>query len=44
MSGNTENHLDLNMCVAQYYDGASVMSGMYSGVQQRVSLIVPHAI
>lgn len=40
----TENHLDLNICVAQCYDGVSVMSGMYSGVQQRVSLIVPHAI
>lgn len=40
----TENHLDLNMRIAQCYDGASVMSGVYSGVQQKVSLTVPHAI
>lgn len=28
----TENNLNLNMCVAQCYDGASVISGMYSGI------------
>lgn len=40
----TENKLDINMCIAQCYDGASVMSGVYFGVQNRMSEIVPNAI
>lgn len=38
------NNLDINKCIGQCYDGASVMSGKYSGVQQRISNIIPHAI
>lgn len=30
------NNLDINKCVGQCYDGASVMSGKYTGVQQRI--------
>lgn len=33
----TENKLDINMCVAQCYDGASIINGVYSGFQQRMS-------
>ncbi len=36
--------LDHQKIVSQRYDGASVMSGRYSGVQQRIKEIVPHAI
>ena len=32
--------LDVKQCIAQCYDGASVMSGQVSGVQQRVREIV----
>ena len=32
--------LDIKQCVAQCYDGASVMSGQVSGVQQRLREIV----
>lgn len=39
-----ENKLDINNCVAQCYDGASVMSGSFTGVQKRISQIVPHAV
>jgi len=39
-----ENNLDINKCIAQCYDGASVKSGVYSGVQQKISEIVPHAV
>jgi len=39
-----ENNLDINKCIAQCYDGASVMSGVYSGVQQKINEIVPHAV
>lgn len=39
-----ENNLDLHKCIAQCYDGASVMSGLFSGVQKRVAEIVPNAI
>ncbi|KAF0711335.1 zinc finger MYM-type protein 1-like [Aphis craccivora] len=39
-----ENNLDINKCIAQCDDGASVMSGVYSGVQQKISEIVPHAV
>ncbi len=36
--------LDLQGIVSQGYDGASVMSGRCSGVQKRISEIVPQAI
>lgn len=36
--------LKLENCVAQAYDGASVMSGNLSGVQSRFKQEVPHAI
>lgn len=39
-----ENKLDINKCVAQCYDGASVMSGCFTGVQTRIQSIVPQAI
>lgn len=35
--------LDQNKIVSQGYDGASVMSGKYTGVQQRIKNVVPHA-
>ena len=38
------HHLDLNSIVSQGYDGASVMSGQYSGVQQRLKSVAPYAI
>jgi len=38
------NKLNIQKCVAQCYDGASVMSGLFSGVQKRIVDIVPHAI
>lgn len=38
-----ENNLDINKCIAQCYDGASVMSGVFSGVQKRISDVVPQA-
>ena len=37
-------HLDAQMIVSQGYDGASVMSGRCSGVQQRIKAIVPQAV
>lgn len=37
-----ENNLENNKCVAQCYDGASVMSGVYSGVQKKTGEIVLH--
>lgn len=39
-----ENKLDRNRCVAQCYDGASVMSGAFSGVQTRIANVIPQAI
>lgn len=40
-----DNHgLDSSRIVSQGYDGASVMSGRYTGVQQRIKDVVPHAI
>ena len=36
--------MDLNSIVSQGYDGASVMSGQYSGVQQRLKAVAPYAI
>jgi len=41
-----ENNLDINKCIAQSqcYDEASVMSGVFSGVQKRTADVVPQAI
>lgn len=36
-------NLDLQKCRGQGYDGAAVMSGVYSGVQKRINDIVPSA-
>lgn len=36
-------NLDINKCRGQGYDGASVMSGGYTGVQKRISDIIPNA-
>ena len=36
--------IDKNACVAQCYDGASVMSGCNNGVQERFRQEVPHAV
>ncbi|KAF0708284.1 zinc finger MYM-type protein 1-like, partial [Aphis craccivora] len=36
--------LDINKCKGQGYDGASVMSGIYSGLQKRINDIVPNAM
>ena len=36
--------LSLRMCRGQGYDGASVMSGIYSGVQRRISDKEPNAV
>ncbi|KAL4126545.1 hypothetical protein QTP88_010766 [Uroleucon formosanum] len=36
-------NLDFNKCRGQGYDGAAVMSGIYSGVQKRISDIIPTA-
>jgi hypothetical protein len=38
-----EFNLDLNKCRGQGYDGAAVMSGISSGVQKRISDIIPRA-
>lgn len=35
--------IDINKCRGQGYDGASVMSGVYSGVQKRIKDKVPNA-
>ncbi|XP_022162174.1 zinc finger MYM-type protein 1-like, partial [Myzus persicae] len=35
--------LDVKKCKGQGYDGAAVMSGIYSGVQKRIRDIVPNA-
>ncbi|XP_025203365.1 zinc finger MYM-type protein 1-like [Melanaphis sacchari] len=36
-------NLDVQNCRGQGYDGAAVMSGVYSGVQQRISSVVSNA-
>lgn len=36
-------NIDINKCRVQGYDGASVMSGLYSGVQKRIKNKVPTA-
>lgn len=38
-----EKGLDIKKCRGQSYDGASVMSGMYNGVQKKIQQIAPHA-
>ncbi|CAI6356678.1 unnamed protein product [Macrosiphum euphorbiae] len=41
----SENNLNINKCVAQCYDGASVMRlPAYTGVQERIRSKVSHAI
>ncbi|KAL4153489.1 hypothetical protein QTP88_001322 [Uroleucon formosanum] len=35
---------DINKCKGQGYDGATVMSGIYSGLQKRINDIVPNVI
>ena len=37
-------HLEDDMIVSQRYDGAYIMSGKHSGVQQRIKAISPQAI
>ena len=37
-----EHRLDPENIVSQEYDGASVMSGKYKGVQQRIKELAPH--
>lgn len=37
-------NIDTNLCVAQCYDGASVMSGMAAGVQAKIREIAPSSI
>ncbi|XP_072943498.1 zinc finger MYM-type protein 1-like [Epargyreus clarus] len=39
----SEKSLDFKKCVGQGYDGASVMSGAYNGVQKRIKDIQPNA-
>lgn len=38
-----EKCLNLKKCRGQAYDGAAVMSGEYSGLQQRIKDVAPHA-
>lgn len=38
------NQIDIENCVAQCYDGASVMSGCVAGVQAKIRLLVPQAV
>ena len=44
MSALKELDIDINNCISQYYDGASVMSGCQTGVRARISEINPSAI
>ena len=44
MSTLKELDVDINNCVSQCYDGASVMSGCQTGVRARISQINPSAI
>ena len=39
-----QHGLDPSKIVSQGYDGASVMSGHYTGVQQRVKQVAPRAL
>lgn len=38
-----DKNIDLKKCVGQGYDGASVMSGVYNGVQKHIKDIQPNA-
>lgn len=38
-----EMNIPIQKCYGQGYDGASVMSGVYNGVQSRIKRIQPHA-
>ena len=38
-----EKGLDIKNCRGQGYDGASVMSGKYSGLQKKIQDVAPHA-
>ncbi|VVC42839.1 Ribonuclease H-like domain,Domain of unknown function DUF4371, partial [Cinara cedri] len=39
-----KHNIKIKNCIGQGYDGASVMSGQYSGVQKRINNIVPTAL
>jgi len=39
-----KHNVNINNCIAQAYDGASVMSGDIGGVQRKIQELVPHAI
>lgn len=39
-----ENNLNINKCLAQCCDGASVMNGVFSGVQKLIADAMPQAI
>lgn len=39
----TEYGIDMQFCVGQCYDGASVMRGSVNGVQAKIKEKVPHA-
>lgn len=39
----SESHIDLNLCVSQSYDGASVMSGRVGGIQAKIKDLCPQA-
>jgi len=39
----SDTNLDIKKCKGQGYDGASVMKGMYSGVQKRITDKAPNA-
>ena len=37
-------NVNINKCIAQAYDGTSVMSGDVGGVQRKMQDLVPHAV
>ena len=43
MTGLSEMDMDVNKCVCQCYDGASVISGCNTGVRKRFSEVNPKA-
>ena len=43
-SAAKDNGLEWKLCMAQCYDGASVMSGSFSGVQARIREFAPHVM
>ena len=42
-NSSQEKGLDTKNCRGQGYDGAAVMSGMYSGFQKKIQDVAPHA-